>query len=115
MFVYLLIAAELAILYTVFWYLYLREPNGSGRIKASMWGNYEKSWRLENSDPGLSLMHACACAPEQTYHAANSAMENELIFDQHTNHYVPVEESGSVLVRMANSIDRTLSQLNTRP
>ncbi len=40
MFAYLIIAAELAVLYTVFWYIFLREPRPM-RIKSEMWGHYE--------------------------------------------------------------------------
>ncbi|MBC7996522.1 MAG: hypothetical protein IAF58_01165 [Leptolyngbya sp.] len=40
MFAYLLIAAELVVLYTVFWYIFLREPRPY-RIKSEMWGRYE--------------------------------------------------------------------------
>lgn len=40
MFAYLIIAAELAVLYTVFWYIFLREPRPM-RIKGEMWGRYE--------------------------------------------------------------------------
>jgi len=40
MFAYLIIAAELLVLYTVFWYIFLREPRPY-RIKGEMWGRYE--------------------------------------------------------------------------
>ncbi len=42
MFAYLIIAAELAVLYTVFWYIFLREPRPY-RIKSEMWGRYESN------------------------------------------------------------------------
>lgn len=42
MFAYLIIAAELAFLYTVFWYIFLREPKPY-RIKGEMWGRYESN------------------------------------------------------------------------
>ncbi len=40
MFAYLIIAAELLVLYTVFWYIFLYEPRPY-RIKGEMWGRYE--------------------------------------------------------------------------
>lgn len=40
MFAYLIIAAELLVLYTVFWYIFLREPRPY-RIKSEMWGRYD--------------------------------------------------------------------------
>lgn len=42
MFAYLIIAAELLVLYTVFWYIFLREPKPY-RIKGEMWGRYENN------------------------------------------------------------------------
>lgn len=117
MFVYLLIAAELTVLYTVFWYLFLRDSKAGHRIKGSTWGSYEGAFLDECADPTLPLAHACACTPEMPYHVHDSAKEQrqEFVLDKVTNHYVPINESGSVLVRMANSIDRTFSQLNVRP
>jgi hypothetical protein len=40
MFAYLIIAAELLVLYTVFWYIFLKEPKPY-RIKSEMWGRYD--------------------------------------------------------------------------
>ncbi|MBA3856520.1 MAG: hypothetical protein C0507_06365 [Cyanobacteria bacterium PR.3.49] len=42
MFAYLIIAAELLVLYTVFWYIFLREPRPY-RIKGEMWGRYDNN------------------------------------------------------------------------
>jgi hypothetical protein len=39
MFVYLIIAIELAVLYVVFWIVFLREPKPR-EIRAELWGNY---------------------------------------------------------------------------
>jgi hypothetical protein len=39
MFIYVLIAVELAILYTAFWYVYVREPRPI-RIRGNRWGGY---------------------------------------------------------------------------
>ena len=40
MFAYLIIGIELAILYSVFWYVFVREPRPY-RINGSIWGSYE--------------------------------------------------------------------------
>lgn len=40
MFAYVIIAIELAILYTVFWYIFLREPRPY-RVKGNPWGGYD--------------------------------------------------------------------------
>ena len=40
MLAYVIIAIELAILYTVFWYVFLREPKPY-RIKGNPWGGYD--------------------------------------------------------------------------
>lgn len=40
MFAYLIIAAELLVLYTVFWYIFLKEPKPY-RIKSDIWGRYD--------------------------------------------------------------------------
>jgi hypothetical protein len=41
MYIYILIALELAVLYTVFWYLYIRKPSHRERIVGNPWGLYE--------------------------------------------------------------------------
>jgi hypothetical protein len=41
MFVYLIIAIELTVLYVVFWIVFLREPRPR-EIRAELWGNYFK-------------------------------------------------------------------------
>jgi len=41
MLIYLIIAAELAILYTVFWYVYVRDPKPY-KIVGNLWGRYEE-------------------------------------------------------------------------
>jgi hypothetical protein len=42
MLIYLIIAAELAILYTVFWYVYVHEPKPY-KFKKGLWGRYGDS------------------------------------------------------------------------
>ena len=41
MFAYLVIAIELAILYSVFWYVFVREPKPF-KVGADMWGTYDQ-------------------------------------------------------------------------
>lgn len=114
MFVFLIISAELVLVYTAFWYLYLREPAGYGRITASLWGTYIET--VDNGfDPSVPDMQSCQCSPlrEQHYMSYDHRLDFEL--DRCTNHIVPVAESGSVLVQVANKIDRTFSKANIRP
>jgi hypothetical protein len=92
MFVYLLITAELALVYTAFWYLYLRDPKDRENIQAALWGTYEES--MDVYGPPLA---------------------QEFVLDRVKNNLVPISETGSVLVQMARSVDRTFSQLNVRP
>lgn len=42
MYAYLIIAAELAILYSVFWYVFIREPRPY-TLKGDLWGTYPQS------------------------------------------------------------------------
>jgi hypothetical protein len=113
MFVFALITAELFLLYVAFWYLYLREPGTSGRIKGSLWGTYDESVDAYG-DNSVSAMHQCHCGPNQHSHSA-PAYAQEFVLDALTNRYVPVRDSGSMLVQLADSIDKTFGQLNVRP
>jgi hypothetical protein len=61
MFVYLIIAIELAILYTVFWYIFVREPKPC-KLKPGLWGRYEGldvedslAYQLASADPTLPI------------------------------------------------------------
>jgi hypothetical protein len=113
MFVYLLIAAELAVLYTVFWYLYVREPQEKRRISANLWGTYEESLVDGRVDPTLPFL--CHHEEEhQIYQGAYPAQVRQYILDLSTNHYVPVVENATMLNRVADSLDRTFSQLNIK-
>lgn len=56
MFVYFLIAAELAILYTAFWYIYVREPKPL-KIVGNPWGKYgESGFTAGGIDPTLPFV-----------------------------------------------------------
>ncbi len=56
MFMYFLIAAELAILYTAFWYIYVREPKPL-KIAGNPWGKYgESGFTAGGIDPTLPFV-----------------------------------------------------------
>ncbi len=53
MLIYLIIAAELAILYTVFWYVYVKDPKPY-QVKGHPWGRYGQAGHTAGSvDPTL--------------------------------------------------------------
>src|SRR5260221_6002736 len=55
MLIYLIIAAELAILYTVFWYVYVRDPKPY-KIVGNLWGKYgDNGFTAGGADPTLPL------------------------------------------------------------
>jgi len=43
MFAYLVIGFELAILYTIFWYVFIREPKPL-KLRADQWGRYQRGY-----------------------------------------------------------------------
>ncbi|HEY9792978.1 MAG TPA: hypothetical protein V6D22_21430 [Candidatus Obscuribacterales bacterium] len=113
MFVYLLIAAEFAVLYTVFWYLYIREPKSERRIKAQMWGSYEEASSAHRADPTLPFIRHYDA--HSIYDEAYAVDAYEYVLDQNTNHYVRAQRGGGVLHRMAEVVDGTFGQLNVKP
>ena len=123
MFVYLLITAELAVLYTVFWYLYVREPKYKRHIAANMWGTYEESLTRDGADPTLPFiqgsyehqLYEAYCRGELCAEETNS--QEEFVWDSSSNHYVPVSQlrDPAFLTQMAAKLDQTFSQLNVRP
>ncbi len=113
MFVYLLIASELAVLYLVFWYLYVREPKCKRRISADLWGMYDRSMNPGQADPTLPFVQAL---DRQRYYAdAYHEKAPEYVLDHITNRYVPVAEANGLMQRMAATVDSKLSQLNVKP
>lgn len=112
MFIYLLIAAELAILYTVFWYLYLREPKQARRIAAHNWGNY-----------GRGPITTGGGKPHQTHQVRSFMLLGceEMTLDLESNHYVPVDLSARhgwnklELAKAIQRIDDALSEFNVKP
>jgi hypothetical protein len=117
MFVYLLIAAEIAILYTVFWYVYVREPKEGRRIQANLWGTYQDAHN-DTADPTLPFLLAQdrhSVYEEAYVPVQGHEIYGDYILDPRTNRYVRPQEVKGVLNRMASSIDRTFSQINVKP
>lgn len=114
MFLYLIIIAELILLYGVFWFFYLRQPRELTKreIDQNLWGNYNGGQanldRSESRDPHLEgYMVPC---------------RERLIFDSRTNRYVSLPESlvnevdkSDKLVKIGKKITETLDKLNVRP
>lgn len=137
MFVYLLIAAELALLYTVYWYLHVREPKHARRIGGNTWGNYGN---LRVTAYGAGCKACCTIKlPISADSLSYSVSErdeydrrqelkpfmvpdwNEMSLDLKTNRYVPIESHtmscrvGSRFVRLVQIADDFLSEINVRP
>src|SRR5579884_3953454 len=102
MFVYLLIVAELGLLYGVFWYLYVREPRASKRINAQMWGRYDMPLEYQEAQ---AYEHG-ECEECRRHEQMLAAVRQEYMLDQHTNHYVQVPTPLSFLDRIATTVDR---------
>ena len=113
MFVYLLIASEFIVLYTVFWYLYIRDPKVKRRISANMWGSYQRASYDQLPDP--TLQFARSCDDLNIYDGAYATPAYEYVLDQTTNHYVRAQQGGSLLGRVTAGLDRQFSRLNVRP
>jgi hypothetical protein len=95
MFVFILISVELAILYMVYWYLFVREPKESRRISAANWGSYD------SGTGGIKKF----MVPEM----------EEMVLDPKTNHYVPLQQPrGSFLSSILHKVDDCLSELNVK-
>jgi len=112
MFVYLLIGAELAVLYTAFWYLYLREPKYNHRISSSLWGSYEKLSASDDLDPRIGWLKPGKLV---TPSDKKPDKQTEYVLDQATNRYIPVADSGGLITYFARKLDRAFSKLNVRP
>ncbi len=125
MFVYLLIASELAILYTVFWYLYLREPRQSHKIAGNTWGAYNGAQSTTNGGDAMFgyEMSAAPCYMERGQQMQASGVkpfmlpvQDEMVLDLKTNHYVPVNRPHrTVLGALIHQLDSCLSEMNVRP
>jgi|688.fasta_scaffold286179_2 hypothetical protein len=128
MFVYILITAELAILYTVFWYLYLRSPKQSRRIVGTTWGSYNAADTTGGVDvSGYSLSNGASCAHcylQGAQHDHNLTavkpfmlpVHDEMVLDLKTNHYVPSSRKRrTVLAALIQQLDDCFSEFNVRP
>ncbi len=126
MFVYALIAAELVMLYVVFWYLFLRDPDAARKIAGGTWGGYEKkkdSTRYEAAAVQTEEDHCdcqyCGCSDAE--HAVKAFMvpvPGELVFDRRKNRYISKRKYYRGRSRIANllqRIDEELSRFNVRP
>lgn len=113
MFVFLLIAAELALIYWVYWFLYAREPKHRAHINPGMWGSYNDRGE-PYVDPFVTYLENHR-DDEQNLRAYVRA--SEFVWDSESQRYVPVQqlEAQSLLGRMAAKLDRQLSVLNVRP
>lgn len=127
MFIYLLIASELAILYTVFWYLYLRQPRQSRRIVGSTWGSYYPAATSNSGEAqALSYELSASGAPCYMESAPVSGQRNyvkpfmlpvcdEMVLDLKANRYVPVAKSGKPSwFKFLSRMDDCLSVFNVR-
>lgn len=74
MFAYLIIAIELAILYTVFWYVFLREPRPY-KIRENIWGNYHEG---AGTDTLMSSFESACAACETVAKKDLNDWKNEL-------------------------------------
>ena len=127
MFVYLLITVELGILYTVFWYLYLRDPIPARKIGGSTWGSYNPAATKGGIDMSAFKFEqnaSCAsCYMEGAQHTHSSAVKpfmlpvnDEMTLDPKTNHYVPLpRKRRTMLAAMIQQFDDCLSEFNVKP
>lgn len=118
MFIYLLIAFELALVYLVFWYLYLRSPKIKRKIKGAQWGRYHNSPYTTDGGGYYPTINANAepCGtPVEPIHSF-VPYKSEFVLNERTNRYVNEErrQVKSLISKMASSLDSTLSQLNVR-
>jgi hypothetical protein len=123
MFVFALISAELVLLYAVFWYLFLRDPNSDRKIVGSNWGRYENT-PLPDYEPDYPVANNadcehCGCSGNE--HAVKGYMvprPAEVFFDRKRNRFVTVRRFGQGKNRLASliqHIDEQLSRLNVHP
>lgn len=116
MFVYLLIAAELVLLWIVFWYLYVRDPKHRDVIRPQLWGGYDGSQWGNYAHPRTPVesyqQYQQSCMQELDY-----AHVEELVWDAQGRQYVPVaqQEAQNFLNNMAKQLDRQFSELNVKP
>ena len=123
MFFYVLIAAELTMLYGVFWYLFLREPTHLRSIGAETWGMYPQYREaLKNGFKGSQLKGTCeqyfveVAQEDSSNRPVMLPVYDEMTLDLRTNHYVPVpQKQQTIFGRFIDDLDGQLSNLNVRP
>lgn len=121
MFIYLIIASELAILYTVFWYLYLREPKRTKKIGGTTWGSYSEQHATVLGAGDADRERRGYLSAESSRHQIRAFMlppgsRSEYVLDLRSNRYVPVPETEpqSKFLKLMQTIDQGLSHLNVR-
>lgn len=125
MFVYALIAAELGLLYVVFWYLYLRDAKKAKRFAATNWGRYQNSplsvEEILPADSRAASADCQYCGCSETEHAVKGYMvphPTELVFDRNKNRFISARKYYQTKLSFASllqKIDEKLSHLNVRP
>lgn len=121
MFVYVLITAELAILYAVFWYLYLRDPLQRRNIVGETWGSYGESALTtcgaeENQYQPCYAQTASQQVESQQVLPFMVPVYDELTLDVRTSRYVPLpRKQANVFSHFVENLDCQLSTLNVRP
>lgn len=121
MFAYLLIAFELAILYLVFWHVFIREPKPY-RVRGNLWGSYEGAGQsftpcdiecCANESPigNYELFHSMtgqAYARKASRHLCAPNRQTTMRYG-----WVVAEQrtAGSVFSRMIDSLKRSLEVL----
>lgn len=120
MFVYVLIAFELALVYVVFWYLYLRNPKIKRKIKGAQWGRYQNSpYTADGGDYYPTIYNETAnqpCANPVETIPSFVTYQSEFVLNERTNRYVRDDrhQVKSLFAQMAASLDSKLSKLNVR-
>ncbi|MBY0357749.1 MAG: hypothetical protein K2W82_07090 [Candidatus Obscuribacterales bacterium] len=114
MFIYLLIAAELVLLYTAYWYLHLREPKRARRVASSTWGRYDYRSGTANGE-SQSRIEVQQLKPFMLINC------DEMTFDSRRNHYVSIKYSPDYvdnrhwIAKLFWQLDNVASELNVRP
>jgi hypothetical protein len=122
-FFYVLITAELTLLYGVFWYLFLREPTHARRIGAETWGMYpqykaamKSGFRTRQNNIAAAQAKYVEVAHEDPARPVILPVYDEMTLDLRTNRYVPVpEKQQTIFGRFIDDLDGQLSTLNIRP
>lgn len=119
MFAYLIIAVELAILYSVFWYVFIREPKPY-RVAGNLWGTYDRA--RESFTTGDIGGHDGSIDDPSIYYAMNA---RSVVRRHHHSHltdgarstikygWVAADQkpAGNVLLRLINGLKRSLDML----